>query len=100
MALRVLQTMIATGNYAFTTFQKFPQKLINVPVARKDDLGRDPYRDIISRHEQLVPNGRIVVRYSGTENLLRVMVEAALENSATTTAASLARELQTQLEKT
>ena len=98
VALRALQTMLATNNHDLTTFNKYPQKLINVPVARKDNLQAAPYHDIIARHEQLVPAGRIVVRYSGTENLLRVMVEDERKESAHTTAASLARELQTQLE--
>ena len=98
VALRALETILATGNHDFVTFLKYPQKLINVPIARKDDLEQAPYCNIISSHEQLVPQGRVVVRYSGTENLLRVMVEDASEDSAYSTAASLARELQSSLE--
>jgi len=99
VALRCAQTMLATGNHNMRTFNKFPQTMINVPIARKDDLNQKPYREIISSHELQVPKGRVVVRYSGTEDLLRVMVEDAQKSNAERTASSLAQQLQQQLAK-
>jgi len=55
----------------------FPQVLINVSVSRKPDLGSIPeVKAVIQRVEQaLRDRGRVLVRYSGTEPLCRVMVE-------------------------
>ncbi len=55
----------------------FPQKLINVDVKTKPELSTIPeigaaVRDV---EEQLGDNGRVLVRYSGTQNMCRVMVE-------------------------
>jgi phosphoglucosamine mutase len=53
-----------------------PQILVNVRTARRDVLERDDVRDAIARAEQeLSPTGRILVRASGTEPLIRVMIE-------------------------
>ena len=55
----------------------FPQKLINVDVKTKPELSTIPeigaaVRDV---EEQLGDKGRVLVRYSGTQNMCRVMVE-------------------------
>jgi len=55
----------------------FPQKLINVDVKTKPELSTIPeigaaVRDV---EEQLADKGRVLVRYSGTQNMCRVMVE-------------------------
>ncbi|HZN55205.1 MAG TPA: phosphoglucosamine mutase [Candidatus Polarisedimenticolaceae bacterium] len=56
----------------------YPQILINVPVASKPDLRAHPaIGPVVEAAERDVAGrGRIVLRYSGTENLARVMVEA------------------------
>jgi phosphoglucosamine mutase len=55
----------------------FPQQLINVPVSRKPPLEKIP--EITAAIEQVENSlgdlGRVLVRYSGTENKCRVMVE-------------------------
>ncbi|MGE3175692.1 MAG: phosphoglucosamine mutase [Planctomycetota bacterium] len=63
---------------AFASFQRFPQRLINVPVARKPDLATVPAIAAASAEIErtLGDDGRLVLRYSGTESLCRVMVEA------------------------
>jgi phosphoglucosamine mutase len=60
-----------------TIMTPFPQKLINVPVKKKPRLEEVPeIIDAISEVErELGDNGRVLVRYSGTEPLCRVMVE-------------------------
>lgn len=64
------------------TFDPMPQLLLNERVASKPPLDSLPryqaaYREAI---DDLAGRGRILVRYSGTENLVRVMVEG--ENDA------------------
>jgi len=56
----------------------FPQKLVNVRVSRKPPIEDEPRiaAAIAAAEQELGDRGRIVVRYSGTEQLARVMVEA------------------------
>ena len=56
----------------------YPQKLVNVRVREKKPLSELPVveAEIAACERQLGESGRIVVRYSGTEPLIRVMVEA------------------------
>lgn len=57
--------------------RRYPQVLLNVPVRKRQDLDRiEPISKVV-RHvtDKLGSGGRLVVRYSGTEPLLRVMVE-------------------------
>ncbi|OGT30730.1 MAG: phosphoglucosamine mutase [Gammaproteobacteria bacterium RIFCSPHIGHO2_12_FULL_35_23] len=56
---------------------KFPQVLINVPVKRKIDLFQEPKVKfaLTSVEERLSGTGRVLLRASGTEPLIRIMVE-------------------------
>ena len=79
-ALNVLKTMLQTGRELAdlaAEFTAFPQVLINVRVARKVDLATlpDVAALIESVESRLTGQGRLLVRYSGTEPLLRVMLE-------------------------
>jgi phosphoglucosamine mutase len=58
-----------------------PQLLLNVPVRKKPDLREHPeVGPVVAEAEAaLAGSGRIVLRYSGTEPLVRVMVEATDE---------------------
>ena len=55
----------------------YPQVLVNVRVDRKADLNTIP--DVVSAiatvESRLAGNGRLLIRYSGTEPLLRIMIE-------------------------
>ena len=55
----------------------YPQRLINVPVSEKKEIAAVPAlaRAIESVESELGPRGRVLIRYSGTQNLCRVMVE-------------------------
>ena len=57
--------------------QVFPQKLINVDVKSKPELSTIPeIQEVIKGvEEELGDKGRVLVRYSGTQNMCRVMVE-------------------------
>ena len=70
----------------------FPQKLINVRVKEKPDLRAHPQiGPVVSQAErELDGRGRVVLRYSGTEPLARVMVEADDENLVSGVAERLA----------
>ena len=58
-------------------FRRYPQILLNVRVARKPDLATLPRIAAAARtvEERLGADGRLVLRYSGTEPLARVMIE-------------------------
>ncbi len=58
-------------------FQRFPQLLRNLRVSRKPDLDSLPEVVQASRkiERQLGSHGRLVLRYSGTEPLVRIMIE-------------------------
>ncbi|MDQ4145466.1 MAG: phosphoglucosamine mutase [Actinomycetota bacterium] len=73
-------------------FEPFPQVLINVDTPHKDDLDEAGglWDDIRAAEESLGEDGRVLVRASGTEPLVRVMVEAADETIARRTAEDLA----------
>jgi phosphoglucosamine mutase len=77
--------------------KRFPQVLVNVRVAARRPMADVPaLRDAVAAAERgLAGEGRVFVRYSGTEPLLRIMVEASCEARARETAeglATLARE--------
>ena len=60
---------------------RFPQVLLNVPVTAKPDFESVPrLAAAVARAEAaLGDRGRVLVRYSGTEPLLRIMVEGERE---------------------
>ena len=76
---------------AVTIMETYPQILINV---RTENRVHDPVADIASQvaaaEKELGDEGRILVRVSGTEPLVRVMVEAANESLAHSTAEAIA----------
>jgi len=57
----------------------YPQKLVNIRVREKQGLLEHPAvaREIRRAEDALAGSGRVLVRFSGTEPLARVMVEAA-----------------------
>ncbi len=79
-ALSVLRVMAETGRELADLAAElvtYPQVLLNVRVREKKDLQAVPaIADSMRRvEERLAGNGRLLVRYSGTEPLLRVMIE-------------------------
>lgn len=80
-------------------YTSFPQKLINVKVAQKPDLASiDPLQTIIKRKEgELGAKGRILVRYSGTEDKVRVMVECEDEDTCKKHAQDIAEVLEREI---
>ena len=79
-SLNVLRTMAATGRELAdlaSELTTYPQVLLNLRVERKVDLKTIPQvASVMSAVEsKLSGHGRLLVRYSGTEPLLRVMLE-------------------------
>jgi phosphoglucosamine mutase len=79
-ALRVLRVLRETGrslSELAAPYQPFPQVLLNVPVREKPNLSELPaVKGEVERCEgELGQDGRVLLRYSGTEPLARVMVE-------------------------
>jgi phosphoglucosamine mutase len=72
--------------------ERFPQVLLNVPVKDRDGLeGAHVVWDAVSAAEEaLNGSGRVLVRASGTEALVRVMVEAPTEGDAKAHAETIA----------
>jgi phosphoglucosamine mutase len=94
-ALRVMEIMARTGSPLAglaADLKVFPQTLENVRVREKIPFEQvsDVQRAIEAAERQLDGNGRVVVRYSGTEALARVMVEAESEEKMKALAANIA----------
>jgi phosphoglucosamine mutase len=83
-SLNVLRTMAATGRELAdlaSELTTYPQVLMNVRVDRKVDLMTVPEiaEILLSVESRLAGHGRLLVRYSGTEPVLRVMLEGREE---------------------
>ena len=101
-ALHLMQVMAETGKSLEALAQvmvRFPQVLVNVKDVDKSKLNSSPaIARAISDHENaLGDSGRILVRSSGTEALVRVMVEAESVDSATKIANEIAELVRLEL---
>jgi phosphoglucosamine mutase len=79
-ALAVLALLVEKGKPLSTlrrAMARFPQVLVNLEVRSKPDVKTIPAiaRAIVEAERALGERGRVLVRYSGTEPLLRVMIE-------------------------
>jgi len=79
--------------------ERFPQVMVNVRVSDGADLdGAAPVWEAASEAErELGEQGRILIRASGTEPLVRVMVEAPTEGSARAHAERIAERVRHEL---
>ncbi|MEO1964085.1 phosphoglucosamine mutase [Hyphomonas sp.] len=82
-ALQVLKVMARTGKKASVlgrVFEPAPQELVNIRYAGTNPLETERVKSAIARAEaNMGEKGRLVVRKSGTEPLIRVMAEALEE---------------------
>jgi phosphoglucosamine mutase len=79
-AMQVIGAMVRSGkplSELAAMMDIFPQKLINVEVKQKPEISDVPELAAAIRQveEELGDEGRVLVRYSGTQNMCRVMVE-------------------------
>jgi phosphoglucosamine mutase len=101
-ALRVMEIMARTGRSLgelVADLKVFPQTIENVRVREKVPFQQvNEIQQAITKAEQeLDGNGRVVVRYSGTEALARVMVEAESEEKMTVLANGIAAAIRSKL---
>lgn len=101
-ALRLMEVMARTGSSLTDLLQGlkvFPQVIRNVRVREKVPFASVPdiQRTITAAEQRLDGNGRVVVRYSGTEALARVMIEAESEETMNALATSIAGAIQQRL---
>jgi phosphoglucosamine mutase len=101
-ALRVMEIMVRSGQSLSSLagdLKVFPQIIRNVRVREKIPFAQIPaVQQVIQAAEQeLDGNGRVVVRYSGTETLARVMIEAESKAQMDRIADSIVTAIRTSL---
>jgi phosphoglucosamine mutase len=101
-ALNVLSIMKETGRKLSdlaNIFEDVPQVLINCRVRSKVELKDiEGYQRLLkSKEDELGGNGRIFIRYSGTEPLIRILVEGTDKNKITGIAEEMASFLEKQI---
>jgi phosphoglucosamine mutase len=75
--LRALAETETTLSKVAGTLELYPQVLVNVKMGRRSDVLTDPAvkRALAAAHADLDGGGRVLLRPSGTEPVIRVMVE-------------------------
>ncbi len=101
-ALRLMDIIVRSGKSLATLvadLKVFPQKIQNVRVREKIPFAQVPsvQAAILAAERELDGNGRVVVRYSGTEALARVMVEAESEEKMLNITNKIAEEIRIAL---
>ncbi len=102
-ALQILEVMVSTGkglDELAADVQKLPQVMINVPVNGQvvDFTDSDTIKDAVrSAEAQLGDTGRVILRPSGTEPLIRVTLEGADESQVNRLAKELANVVRNEL---
>ncbi len=101
-ALLVLDTVHRSGktlSELLADLKNFPQVIVNVRVREKKPLDSIPAiaSAIAAAEEELKDSGRVVIRYSGTEALARVMIEAASEEAMRRHADAIAGAIRAEL---
>jgi phosphoglucosamine mutase len=101
-ALRLMEIMVRTRRSLaelVRDLKVFPQTIQNVRVREKVPFSQVPevQRAIESAEKELDGNGRVVVRYSGTEALARVMVEAETDERMKALATSITSAIKARL---
>lgn len=100
--LKLMAEMARTGKSLAelaSVMKVYPQVLINVPGVDKTRTDSDPELQAVVREAEadLRGTGRVLLRASGTEALVRVMVEAADEGTAQSWAERIARVVEARL---
>jgi len=101
-ALNVLRVMAESGSELAdlaADYVRYPQILVNVRVRERQDYTQVPgiARAIADTEHQLSGRGRLLVRYSGTEPLLRIMIEGQDQADIARWAHVIADEVRTHL---
>ena len=84
-ALKTISSLLLlekTPSEVLSNYKKIPQVLITVPVANKDIVNDSDIQKKIKEIESDLTVGRVLIRPSGTENLIRIMVESESKETA------------------
>jgi phosphoglucosamine mutase len=97
-ALALLRVMVQSGrriSELADCMEVFPQSQLNLPVRDKPDLGSlsGVMRAVRDAEKKLGKEGRVLVRYSGTEQKVRVLVEGQDQKTIDAFAAQIGSEL-------
>ncbi|MCK4810142.1 MAG: phosphoglucosamine mutase [Candidatus Omnitrophica bacterium] len=97
--LKILKEQNTSLNELSKCFKKMPQILLNVKVKEKKPFESIPsvWGAICDSNTRLKDNGRLLVRYSGTEPLARIMVEGKDQGLITEIAQSLAARIKGEI---
>ncbi|MBA1435100.1 phosphoglucosamine mutase [Bombilactobacillus bombi] len=100
--IQLLNVMKQTGkklSELAAPVKTYPQKLVNIKVADKQNWQQYPeiQEEIDTVEKEMNGDGRVLVRPSGTEPLLRIMVEAATEERANQYTEQIARVVQEKM---
>ncbi len=91
LAVLVASSSRKLSEIASEAMTSFPQVLINVRIAKSNENIQQIFAsEILQAQKTLADNGRVLVRSSGTEPVVRVMVEAAQHETAKSVATALA----------
>ena len=101
-ALQVLRIMIETDSKLSdlaSMFRRYPQACVNVKISSKPPLETlTQVKELISKTEKsLTDKGRVLVRYSGTENICRVMVEGPKQKEVNEMAKTIAKAVKKEI---
>ena len=101
-AMQLIAAMVREGkplSELATLMDVYPQKLINVEVKRKPEISTVPQlMEAIRQVEtELGDQGRVLVRYSGTQNVCRIMVEGPSDDLTEKYCAQVAEAVKTNL---
>lgn len=101
-ALKMSQILLEEGGSLTDLargFEKYPQILINVRVRKKRDYSKiaEIQKEIEAASKNLGERGRVVIRYSGTEPLVRIMLEGEKETEIKKYAETIAARFQEKL---
>lgn len=99
MVLAIMQRRGKRLSELAGSFERFPQRLVNVVVTQKPPFESVPAiaKIIEQKQRELEGRGRILVRYSGTENKARVMVECESEDLCKRHAGDVAEVIEREL---
>lgn len=100
-ALNVLKVMKAKNKplSQLKSFQDVPSLLRNLHVSEKKDLDMvKGYKNLLAQvEEQLIPDGKIFVRFSGTEPVIRISLQGPCQKTLQAFAEKIASHLQSEL---
>lgn len=101
-ALQILNIMKQTGerlSELARCMEKYPQTMVNVEVKEKKDFNRmNAVSGEIRKAERKLKNrGKVYIRYSGTENLARILVQGSNNQEVEEIANSIAREIKKEI---